>query len=143
MKPLFLTLIAATFFSTGVHAQTNAAGPLTTRAGALAFVRADRGFVGTLDNQVFDRFQANVLTHFDEVDDKSGDVTRTLVQTDAGPVLYDFRARPPLVQRSGMRMKIKRVFWQGEDVVMQGTQGWFRLARGVLTKLQSSKSTYR
>jgi hypothetical protein len=143
MKPLFLALIAAASFATGVHAQTNATGPLPTPAGTLAFVRADRGFAGTLDNQVFDRFQANVLTHFDEIDDKNGAIMRTLVQTDAGPVLYDFRVRPPLVQRTGMRMNIKRVFWQGDEVVMQSTQGWFRLVRGVLTKLQSSKSTYR
>ena len=143
MKRFFLSMLAAILLAGPVHSQTNEPGPLTTRAGALAFVHADGGFVSTLDNQVFDRFQANVLTHFDEVEDKSGAVTRTLVQTDAGPVLYDLRARPPLVQRSGMRMNIKRVFWQGDDVVMQSTRGWFRLARGVLTKLQSSKSTYR
>lgn len=143
MKRFFLSMLAASLLAGSVHAQTHADGPLATRAGTLAFARADRGFVSTLDSRVFDRFQANVLTHFDEVDDKSGAVTRTLVQTDAGPVLYDFRARPPLVQRAGMRMNIKRVFWQGDDVVMQSPQGWFRLARGVLTKLQSSKSTYR
>ena len=143
MKRFLLALLAFTTLTADVNAQSNEPGPLATRAGTLAFVRTGSGFTGMLDNQVFDRFQANVLTHFDEVDDKSDIVTRALVQTDAGPVLYDFRARPPLVQRVGMRMTIKRVFWQGDEVVMQGTQGWFRLARGVLTKLQSSKSTYR
>jgi len=34
------------------------------------------------------------------------------------------------------------VFWQGDEVVMQGSQGWFRFQRGVLTKLQSSTTTY-
>jgi hypothetical protein len=142
MKRFFLSILAAGCLASPVHAQSNATGPLVTRAGALTFVREDHGFSGMLDNQVFDRFQAKALTHFDEVDDKGDAVMRSLVQTDAGPVLYDFRARPPLVQRAGRRMTIKRVFWQGDEVVMQSTQGWFRLARGVLTKLQSSKSTY-
>jgi len=57
-------------------------------------------------------------------------------------VLYDFRRRPPQVQRVGVRMTVKRVFWQGDEVVMQGSQGWFRFQRGVLTKLQSSTTTY-
>jgi hypothetical protein len=65
-----------------------------------------------------------------------------LVQTESGPVLYDFRHHPPLVQRSGKRMTVKRVFWQGDEVVMQSSQGWFRFQRGVLTKLQSSTTTY-
>jgi hypothetical protein len=39
-------------------------------------------------------------------------------------------------------MTVKRVFWQGEEVVMQGSQGWFAFRRGVLTKLQSSTTTY-
>jgi hypothetical protein len=143
MKRLLLALFAVTALTTGAHAQSNEPGPLATRAGTFAFVRAGSGFVGMLDNQAFDRFQANTLTHFDEVDDKNDALTRTLVQTEAGPVLYDFRAHPPLVQRAGMRMTIKRVFWQGDDVVMQTTQGWFRLAHGVLTKLQSMTKTYR
>jgi len=143
MKRFLLVLFAATAFATCAHAQSNAAGPLATPSGKLEFVHSDRDFASMLDGQVFNRFEANVLTHFDDVDDRQGTVTRTLVQTDAGPVLYDFRAHPPLVQRANMRMTVKRVFWQGDDVVMQGTKGWFRLARGVLTRLQSSKSTYR
>jgi hypothetical protein len=57
-------------------------------------------------------------------------------------VLYDFRQRPPLVQRLGERMTVKRVFWQGDEVVMQSSQGWFRFKGGVLTKLRSSTTTY-
>lgn len=95
-----------------------------------------------LDKVIFDRFGANTLTHFDDVDDASQTVTRALVQTDSGPVLYDFRHQPPLVQRTGKRMTVKRVFWQGDEVVMQSSQGWFRFKSGVLTKLQSSKTTY-
>jgi hypothetical protein len=143
MKRFLLVLFAATAFTTCAHAQSNAPGPLATRSGKLEFVRSDHDYAGLLDGQIFDRFKANVLTHFDEVDDSHDTVTRTLVQTDAGPVLYDFRARPPLVLRVSRRMTVKRVFWQGDDVVMQSTQGWFRVARGALTKLQSSKSTYR
>ena len=95
-----------------------------------------------LDKDVFDRFSANALTHFDDVDSANDNVTRTLVQTDSGPVLYDFRRHPPLVQRSGKRMTVRRVFWQGDEVVMQSSQGWFRFQGGVLTKLQSSITTY-
>jgi hypothetical protein len=143
MKRFLLVLFAATAFTICAHAQSNAPGPLATRSGKLEFVRSDREFAGLLDGQVFDRFKANVLTHFDEVDDSHDTVTRTVVQTDAGPVLYDFRARPPLVVHVSMRMTVKRVFWQSDHVVIQSTRGWFRLSRGVLTKLQSSKSTYR
>lgn len=142
MRRLFLASLAAISFATSVHAQSNAPGPLATPSGALEFVRADRDFVGMLDKAVFDRFGANALTHFDEVGNASDTVTRTLVQTDAGPVLYDFRHRPALVQRSGQRMTVKRVFWQGDEVVMQSSQGWFRFKGGVLTKLRSSTTTY-
>jgi hypothetical protein len=142
MKRLFLAALAATSFVTCGHAQSNAPGPLVTPSGKLQFMRADRDYVGMLDNAVFDRFSASTLTHFDDVGNANDSVTRMLVQTDSGPVLYDFRYHPPLVQRSGTRMTIKRVFWQGDEVVMQGSQGWFRLKRGVLTKLQSSTTTY-
>ncbi|WP_041758456.1 hypothetical protein [Paraburkholderia phytofirmans] len=142
MRRLFLASLAAISFVTSVQAQSNAPGPLATPSGALEFVRADREFVGMLDKEVFDRFAANSLTHFDEAGSASDTVTRTLVQTDAGPVLYDFRRRPALVQRSGQRMTVKRVFWQGDEVVMQSSQGWFRFKGGVLTKLQSSKTIY-
>ncbi len=142
MRRLFLAALAATFLVTCVHAQSNAAGPLVTPSGKLQFVRVDRDFVGMLDKEIFDRFGANTLTHFDDVGNANDTVTRTLVQTDSGPVLYDFRHRPPLVQRSGKRMTVKRVFWQGDEVVMQSSQGWFRFKRGVLTKLQSSTTTY-
>ena len=142
MKQLFLAALAATSFVTGVHAQSNESGPLFTPAGNLQFVRVDRDFAGMLDKEIFDRFSASTLTHFDDVGDANDSVARTLVQTDSGPVLYDFRHHPPLVQRLGQRMTVKRVFWQGDEVVMQGSQGWYRFKGGVLTKLQSSTMTY-
>jgi hypothetical protein len=142
MRRLLLAALAATSFVTCVHAQSNASGPLVTPSGNLQFVRVDHDFVGMLDKEIFDRFGANTLSHFDDVGSADDTVTRTLVQTDSGPVLYDFRHHPPLVQRSGKRMTVKRVFWQGDEVVMQSSQGWFRFQRGVLTKLQSSTTTY-
>lgn len=142
MRRLFLAALAATFFVTCVHAQSNASGPFVTPSGTLQFVHVDRDFAGMLNNETFDRFSASTLTHFDDDGNASGSVTRMLVQTDAGPVLYDFRQRPPLAQRAGRRLTIKRVFWQGDEVVMQSSQGWFRFKRGELTKLQSSMTTY-
>ena len=65
-----------------------------------------------------------------------------LVQSDTGPVLYDFRRNPPLVQRVSQRMTVRRVFWQGEEVVMQSNLGWYGFQRGKLTKLQSSTTIY-
>jgi hypothetical protein len=142
MRRLFLAALAATSFVTCVHAQSNACGPLVTPSGNLQFVRVNRDFEGMLDKEIFDRFTASTLTHFDDIGNANNSVTRTLVQTDSGPVLYDFRHHPPLVQRSGKRMTVKCVFWQGDEVVMQSSQGWFRFERGVLTKLQSSTTTY-
>ncbi|CAE6877216.1 hypothetical protein PQR37_35740 [Paraburkholderia nemoris] len=142
MKRLFLAALAATSFATCVHAQSNDSGPLVTPAGKLQFERVDHDFVGMLDKEILDRFGANTLSHFDDVGNANDTVTRMLVQTDSGPVLYDFRHRPPLVQRLGERMTVKRVFWQSDEVVMQSSQGWFRFKRGVLTKLQSSTTTY-
>ncbi|MFC0401104.1 hypothetical protein [Paraburkholderia rhizosphaerae] len=142
MKRLLLAALVATTFVTCVHAQSNAPGPLVTPSGQLQFVHVDRDFAGMLDKDVFDRFSANTLKHFDEVGSASDSVTRMLVQTDSGPVLYDFRQRPPRVQRAGQRITVKRVFWQRDEVVMQSSHGWFRLKGGVLTKLQSSVTTY-
>ena len=143
MKRLFLVVLAATHFAAGARAQSNSAGPFMTPAGTLQFMRVDGDFVGTLDGQTFDRLDANTLAHFDDVDNANGIVTRTLVQIEAGPVLYDFRHRPPLVQRLRQRMTVRRVFWQGDEVVMQSSEGWFRFKSGVLTKLQSSHMIYR
>ena len=142
MKRLLLAALAAISFVTCVHAQSNAPGPLVTPSGTLQFVRTDRDFAAMLDKEIFDRFGADTLTHFDEVGNDNDAVTRMLVQTDSGPVLYDFRRRPPLVQRSSKRMTVRRVFWQGDDVVMQGSQGWFQFKQGSFTKLQSSTTTY-
>lgn len=142
MKRLYIAALLGVFFANSIHAQSNDAGPLETPAGQLQFARDSHGFTALLGKDVFDRFGANTLTHFDDVDSGNGSVARALVQTDSGPVLYDFRHRPPLVQRISARMRVKRVFWQGDEVVMQGSQGWFRFQRGVLTKLQSSTTTY-
>ncbi|PMS29609.1 hypothetical protein [Paraburkholderia rhynchosiae] len=142
MRRRFVAALAATSFATCVHAQSNASGPLGTPSGTLQFMRVERDFVAMLDKEIFDRFGANTLTHFDDAGNANDTIARTLVQTDAGPVLYDFRHRPPLVQRSGTRMTVKRVFWQGDEVVMQSSQGWFGFKRGVLTRLQSSTTTY-
>lgn len=144
MKRLYLAAlaVAGNFFAVPIQAQSSDAGPLDTPTGQVQFVRDGQGFSALLANDVFDRFSAHALTHFDDMNSANGTVARVLVQTDSGPVLYDFRRRPPLVQRIGARMSVKRVFWQGDEVVMQGSQGWFRFQRGVLTKLQSSKTIY-
>jgi hypothetical protein len=142
MRRWFFAVLAATCFVPCVRAQSNESGPLVTPSGELQFVRVDRDFVGMLDNEIFDRFSANALMHFDDVGDANHTVTRALVQTDSGPVLYDFRHHPPLVQRSGKRMTVKRVFWRDDEVVMQSSQGWFRFKSGVLMKLQSSTTIY-
>ncbi|WP_321792490.1 hypothetical protein [Caballeronia sp. J97] len=130
------------FIATLAAAQSDAAGPIATRAGALHFLRDESGMAALIDTQVFDRFDAKRIVHFDETSGSSDTVTRMLVQTDTGPILYDFRRNPPLVQRAGQRMTVKRVFWQGEEVVMQSNLGWYGLQRGKLTKLQSSTTIY-
>jgi hypothetical protein len=143
MKKILFGLIAGLCAAANVYAQSNAMGPIATPSGALQFVRDDRDFVATFDRRIFDRFDAKTLAHFDAPSDANGKLARTLVQTEAGPVLYDFRRNPPLVQRTGKRMTVQRVFWQGDEVVMHGSQGWYRFQNGTLTKLQSSTTTYR
>ena len=142
MKRLLLVALVATFFVTCGYAQNNASGPLVTPSGELQFERVDHGFVVTVDKEIFDRFGANALTHFDDIGNANDNIARMLVLTDSGPVLYDFRHHPPLVERLSTRMLVKRVFWQGDEVLMQGPQGWFRFKHGALTKLQSSTTTY-
>jgi len=142
MKRLLLAALAAASFATGAHAQSNTPGPVATPAGTVQFVRDDRDFVVMINNEIFDRFDAKTLTHFDEVARDNQTVTRMLVQTAFGPLLYDFSRRPPLVQRASARLTVKRVFWQPGEVVMQGPDGWYRIQDGKLTKLQSTKSIY-
>ncbi|MFP6560348.1 hypothetical protein WJ542_18885 [Paraburkholderia sp. B3] len=146
MKRLLLAALAAASFTTCAHAQSTASDALVTASGTLQFVRDDHDFVAMLDKEIFDRFDAKTLVHFDEAgqetDHASGTITRMLVQTAYGPVLYDFRRHPPLVQRSNLRMTVKRVYWQPDEVVMQSPEGWFRFRNGTLTKLQSSTTTY-
>jgi len=142
MKTRLRAAIAcAVLVAAHAYAQSNAAGPIATNAGTVYFLRDESGFAAMLGTQAFDRFDARRLAHFDE-EAANGTVARTLVQTDTGPVLYDFRRNPPLVQRAGKRMSVSRVFWQGDEVVMQTSLGWYKLERGALTKLQASTRTY-
>ncbi|WP_345814495.1 hypothetical protein AAGS40_19950 [Paraburkholderia sp. PREW-6R] len=137
-----LAALSAGCLALPVYAQSSAPGPFNTVEGKLEFVRADEGFAAMLDHVTLDRFQSHTLIHFDEAADAHENVARMLVQTDAGPVLYDFRSHPPRVLQAGRRLTVRRVFWQGDEVVMQSSQGWFRFERGTLTKLQSSTTTY-
>ncbi|CAM2184001.1 Nuclear transport factor 2 family protein [Paraburkholderia sacchari] len=145
LKQLLFAALAAALATaslvTGAHAQSNASGPFATPSGELQFVRDDRDFVSMLNREKFDRFDAKTLMHFDEVG-ANGAITRTLVQTAYGPVVYDLRRNPPLVQRANVRMTVKRVFWQPDEAVMQSPEGWFQLKNGTLTKLQATKTTY-
>ncbi len=143
MKRLFLVVLAATHFASCAQAQSNASGPFVTPAGTLQFVPVDYGLAAMLDGQMFDRLGTNTLTHFDDIDRANDTVTRLLVQTDSGPVLYDFRRRPALVERSSKRVTIRRVFWQADEVVMQSSEGWFRFKSGAFSRLQSTMTTYR
>ncbi|SAK51182.1 hypothetical protein AWB79_01748 [Caballeronia hypogeia] len=143
IKNAIRTAIAGTLFLAALaHAQSDTTGPIATKAGALHFLRDESGMAALIDTQVFDRFDAKRVAHFDETSGASETVTRMLVQSDTGPVIYDFRRNPPLVQRVSQRMTVKRVFWQGEEIVMQSNLGWYGFQRGKLTKLQSSTSTY-
>ncbi len=142
MKRFLLAALAAASLVTCAHAQSSASDSLATATGTLQFVRDDRDYVALLDKEIFDRFGAKTLEHFDEMGHGGGTITRMLVQTAYGPVLYDFRSRPPLVKRANVRMTVKRVYWQPDEVVMQSSEGWFRFRNGTLTKLQSSTTTY-
>lgn len=142
-KILIRTAIASTMlFAAHAFAQSDAAGPIATKAGTLNFLRDESGMAAVIDTQAFDRFDAKRIAHFDETAGTSGTVSRMLVQTDSGPILYDFRRHPPLVQRTSQRMTVKRVFWQGEEVVMQSNLGWYGFQRGKLTRLQSTTTIY-
>ncbi|MDR5819404.1 MULTISPECIES: hypothetical protein [unclassified Caballeronia] len=135
--------VAATFMvAAQAFAQSNAAGPIPTPAGTLHFLQDESGMAALIDTQVFDRYDAKRIVHFDDTPGAGVTVARMLVQTDTGPILYDLRRNPPLVQRTGQRMTVKRVFWQGEEVVMQSNLGWYGFTRGKLTQLQSSTRIY-
>ncbi|WP_244814276.1 hypothetical protein [Caballeronia sp. Lep1P3] len=141
LRPAIAAVVYTALFVTHANAQSDATGPISTKAGTVYFLRDESGFAAMLGTQAFDRFDARRLAHFDEPS-ADGTLARSLVQTDTGPVLYDFRRNPPLVQRAGKRMAVQRVFWQGDEVVMQTSLGWFRLERGALTKLQASTRIY-
>ncbi len=142
LQRLIFAGLSACAFATGAHAQVSAPGPFNTPAGTFQFVRDDRDFVAMLDRDIIDRFDAKTLTHFDETGGQGDTVSRVLVQSAYGPVLYDLRRQPPLVQHVRTTLTVKRVFWQPDEVVMQGPEGWFRFKNGTLTKLSSTKMTY-
>jgi hypothetical protein len=138
---VMLLLAAATNLAHAQEAET-ATGPMKTVAGTLEFVRQDAGFGAQIDGATFDHLSGSRIVHFTE---SSG--ARMIVESfdgNAQPLLtlYDFRKRPPSVEHIGRRIKLDGVFWQGDEVVLRSTQGWFRFQRGTLTKLVSSKTTY-
>jgi hypothetical protein len=135
-------LAATLMCAAQAFAQSSGTGPITTPSGTLHFLRDESGMAALMDTQVFDRFDAKRVVHFDDTPGAGDTVARMLVQTDTGPVLYDLRRNPPLVQRPGQRMTVKRVFWQGEEVVMQSNLGWYGFTHGKLTKLQASTTIY-
>ncbi len=142
LQKLLFAGLSACAFAGAAHAQVSAPGPFNTPAGTLQFVRDDHDFVAMLNRDMIDRFDAKTLTHFDETGGQGDQVARVLVQSANGPVLYDLRRQPPLVEHLRTDMTVKRVFWQADEVVMQGPAGWFRYKNGTLTKLSSSKSIY-
>ncbi|WP_347554143.1 hypothetical protein [Robbsia sp. KACC 23696] len=142
MRRGLIALWAACCFPLAAHAQSSNAGPSATPSGTLQFEQRGREVIVTLQGATLDHFPANRLRHFDETVDAGDIVRRMVVETDAGLMLYDFRRHPPVVQTIGLRMSVRRVFWQGEEVVMQGSKGWFRFEHGDLTKLQYSKTTF-
>jgi hypothetical protein len=116
-------------------------GPIVTKGGSVLFVQQGESIEAQIDGKPFDRLTARRITHFDE---PSG--ARMIVEAfDTGAptlVLYDFSKRPPTLERITKRMKLTSVFWQGDEVVLKSTDGWFRFQRGTLTKLVSSKTIY-
>jgi hypothetical protein len=117
------------------------AGPIRTTGGSVLFVQQGDSIEAQIDGTPFDRLIARRITHFEE---PSG--ARMIVEAfDTGAptlILYDFSKRPPTVERLTKRMKLTGVFWQGDEVVLKSTDGWFRFKRGTLTKLTSSKMIY-
>ncbi|MGA7816258.1 hypothetical protein [Caballeronia sp.] len=137
----FAALIAIYGASVSAQDAQTGMGPIATKAGGVQFVQQGAGFDAQLDGATFDRLNAGRIAHFDEM---SG--ARMIVEAfDSGPpelVLYDFRKRPPTVERIGRRMKLTGVFWQDGEVVLKSTDGWFRFQRGTLTRLTSSRVIY-
>lgn len=140
---LCITALALTMSSLA-HAQEaeTGLGPQKTHAGMLAFIPQNPGYSAQLDGKPFDQLVGTRIAHFDET---SG--ARMIVESFDGKgapllALYDFRKQPPSVEKIGRRMKLDGVFWQGDEIVLKTTEGWFRLQRGTLTKLVSSKTIY-
>jgi hypothetical protein len=141
---LLMAVLVASVASgaSGVHAQSSASGPIATAGGALQFVPDGAAYVAQVDGRAFDHLNASRLQHFDETSGAHGAVARMIVEGNDGLVLYDFRRKPPTVERIGRRLKLDGVYWQRDEVVLKSTEGWYRFQRGTLTKLTSSKTIY-
>jgi len=124
------------------HAQSSDSGPIATAGGSLQFVREGAAYVAQIDERAFDRLNASRLQHFDDLSGPRETVARMLVESNDGVVLYDFRRNPPALERIGRRLKLVGVYWQGDEVVLKSTEGWYKYQRGTLTKLKSSKTIY-
>ncbi|SAL61887.1 hypothetical protein AWB66_03597 [Caballeronia telluris] len=141
-RVLQVLFAAATLVASVAHAQSVTAGPVATVAGALQFVQEGSAYVAQIDGQPFDRVNNNRLRHFDDTSGAHEAVARMLVEEGNGLVLYDFRRKPPAVERIGRRLRIESVYWQRDEAVLRTGEGWFRFQRGTLTKLTSSKTIY-
>jgi hypothetical protein len=111
------------------------------KAGSVEFVRQGAVFDVQLDGASVDRLNARRIAHFDE---PSG--ARMVVEAfGAGApdgFVYDFRRRPPVVEKLERRMVVNGVYWQGDEIVVRASDGWYRYQRGALTRLSSSKTVF-
>lgn len=116
-------------------------GPIAVKAGSVEFVQQGAVFDVQLDGASVDRLSARRIAHFDE---PSGG--RMVVEAfEAGTpevFVYDFRRRPPVVEKLDRRMTLSGVFWQGDEIVMRTSDGWYRFQQGALTRLSSTKTVY-
>jgi hypothetical protein len=135
-------LATAALFASVAHAQSGTTGPVATVGGSLQFVQEGSAYVAQIDGQPFDRVNGSRLRHFDDTSGPHEAVARMLVEEGNGLVLYDFRRKPPAVERIGRRLRIDSVYWQRDEAVLRTGEGWYRFQRGTLTKLTSSKTIY-
>jgi hypothetical protein len=117
-------------------------GPIKTPAGMVEFVPQAAGFEAQINSQPFDHLTANRITHFDETSGARMIVESFKAKGPPSLTLYDLRKQPPSVEHIPRPMALDSVFWQTDEVVLKGTQGWFRYQHGLLTKLASSKTIY-
>jgi hypothetical protein len=116
-------------------------GPVSMKAGSVQFVQQGAEFDVQLNGTSVDRFGARRIAHFDE---PSG--ARMLVEAFGSGApdvyVYDFRRRPPVVEKVGRRMSISGVFWQVDEIVLKTSGGWYRYQHGELTPLTSTKTVF-